>query len=96
MLFDQVGETEDQAPSLRSRHFSPGPVFESGARSFDGAIDVGGIGFGNLANFLAGGWIDGRESPAGFARDPTVIDQKFRSGDSDGAGLGGWHDSGQG
>jgi hypothetical protein len=51
-------------------------VLECGAGRFDGFLHVGSIGFGNLANILTRGGIDGREGFAGFAFNPAIIDQK--------------------
>ena len=59
------------------RELAPRAVIIRRARCFHRDIDIGGVGFGHLADFLAGGGINGGERLAGLAVDPAVVDQKF-------------------
>ena len=77
ILFDQIGQPIQQ-PAPRGRgHSSPGPVFEGCARRCHRHLHIRRIGFGHLADFITGGWIDGGESTAGAAFDPLVVDEEL-------------------
>jgi hypothetical protein len=52
-------------------------MFEGLACGLYSLIHVSGIGFRDLTDLFAGGWIYCCEGSAGFARDPLVIDQEL-------------------
>jgi hypothetical protein len=53
-------------------------MFEGLACGLYSLIHVSGIGFCDLTDLFAGGWINCCEGSAGFARDPLVIDQELQ------------------
>src|SRR4029077_3529189 len=70
---DFFGETEEDAASLLRRSAGPGALFEGGFGGGDGAVDVVGVGVGDLGDdFFRGGIVDG-ESFCRFAVDPFSV-----------------------
>ncbi len=76
MFFDQVCKTVKQPSPLRCAHLPP-RAFERRSCCLNGLLDVGLVGFGNLADLLACRGIDCCEGPAGLAGDPAVVDQEL-------------------
>ena len=85
VLFDQIGETVQQPSAFRRESLAPWSALECLPRGFDGFLHVGGVGFGNLADFFSGCRIECPESLAGFAPDRAVIDEELRRRNSSAA-----------
>jgi hypothetical protein len=76
MPLHQVREPVEEPASLGGGHAAPWSFrVEGSARRFHSQIDVGGVGFRDVANCLARGWIDGLESFSGYALNPMAINQ---------------------
>ncbi len=74
VALDEIGELVQELAALGGAHLAPCAGFECGASGAHGAINVSGVGFGHLADFLAAGGIDGGEGFFGNTVHPFVVD----------------------
>ena len=66
VLFDQFSEFVKKIAALRgSDFFAPRTIVECGASGGDGFVDIGGIGFSDVGDWLSSGWVDSWKSFAG-------------------------------
>src|SRR5579863_4728004 len=80
VLFDQIREAVQELGSLGTGCFVPRPGLERNAGCVNSLVHIRRVGFGHLADFLAGGGIDGGERLSGYTVYPLIVDQKlFRS-----------------
>src|SRR6185312_5995142 len=96
MFFHEVGQFVKEAATFGGGNFAPGAALESVAGGFDGEIDVSGVGLRHLADFFAGGRIEGGEGAAGEGVSPFVVDKKLCCGDGNAKLAGRTHYAGHG
>jgi hypothetical protein len=78
VLFDQIGELEEQAGPLMRTHRRPFAFVEGLARGLDRFVDIGLVPFGDESQHFLVGRVDGLEGFAGFRRDPLAADEQLR------------------
>ena len=70
----QVGGLAHDFAALVAVHLAPHR--EAFFGGFQGAVEIGALGMGNLAGRLAGGGVDHHQHLAGFRRDPVAVDEQ--------------------
>ncbi len=75
MLLEQVAELPHQAAALGGLHARPWAVVEGVAGGVDSAVDVLGLGLGNVGHDLAGGWVIDGKGLAGRGEDEASADK---------------------